>query len=51
VTKAAQAQGDLEVLLERGRRALRAHLSDVNAGLFELARVMDATLDQQPSKE
>jgi transaldolase / glucose-6-phosphate isomerase len=52
VVKAAQAQGNLEVSLERGRRAPRVHLRDVNAGLFELARAMDATLDQQPcSKE
>ena len=33
VVKAAQARGDLEVLVERGRRALRVHLRDVNAGL------------------
>jgi hypothetical protein len=51
VIKEGEEQGDLEVPLERGRRALRAHLSNVNAGLFEPARVMDATLDQQSSKE
>jgi transaldolase / glucose-6-phosphate isomerase len=45
VVKAAQARGDLEVLVERGRRALRVHLSDVDAGLAELARAMDAALD------
>ena len=44
VVKAAQARGDLEVLVERGRRALRVHLRDVNAGLDELARAMDAAL-------
>ena len=33
VVKAAQASGDLEVLVERGRRALRVHLKDVDAGL------------------
>ena len=44
VVKAAQARGDLEVLVERGRRALRVHLRDVNAGLTELARAMDAAL-------
>ena len=33
VVKAAQARGDLEVLVERGRRALRVHLKDVDAGL------------------
>jgi transaldolase/glucose-6-phosphate isomerase len=37
VVKAAQARGDFEVLAERGRRALRAHLGeDVAAGLATL---------------
>jgi transaldolase/glucose-6-phosphate isomerase len=37
VVKAAQARGDLEVLAERGRRALRIHLgSHVAAGLTTL---------------
>jgi transaldolase/glucose-6-phosphate isomerase len=37
VVKAAQARGDLAVLEERGRRALRIHLgSDVRAGLAQL---------------
>jgi hypothetical protein len=41
-----------EMLLERDRRALRIHLSYGDAGFVELARVVDATLDQQPcSKE
>jgi transaldolase/glucose-6-phosphate isomerase len=44
VVKAAQARGDLEVLVERGRRALRVHLRDVDAGLAELARAIDAAL-------
>jgi transaldolase / glucose-6-phosphate isomerase len=44
VVKAAQARGDLEVLVERGRRALRVHLRNVDAGLAELARAMDAAL-------
>ncbi len=44
VVKAAQAQGDLDVLVERGRRALRVHLRDVDAGLTELARAVDAAL-------
>jgi len=35
--KAAQARGDFQVLIERGRRALRVHLgADVNAGLAML---------------
>lgn len=34
VVKAAQARGDFQVLIERGRRALRVHLgADVEAGL------------------
>ncbi len=37
VVKAAQAQGDLQVLVERGRRALRVHLGkDVKGGLAAL---------------
>jgi transaldolase/glucose-6-phosphate isomerase len=44
VVKAAQARGDLDVLVGRGRRALRVHLKDVDAGLGELARAMDAAL-------
>jgi transaldolase/glucose-6-phosphate isomerase len=44
VVKAAQASGDLDVLVERGRRALRVHLSDVDAGLIELASAIDAAL-------
>jgi transaldolase/glucose-6-phosphate isomerase len=44
VVKAAQASGDLEVLVERGRRTLRVHLKDVDAGLVELARAVDAAL-------
>jgi transaldolase/glucose-6-phosphate isomerase len=37
VVKAAQARGDFQVLIERGRRALRVHLGpDVNAGLATL---------------
>lgn len=44
VVKAAQARGDLDVLIERGRRALRIHLKDVDAGLVELARAMETAL-------
>jgi transaldolase/glucose-6-phosphate isomerase len=44
VVKAAQASGDLEVLVERGRRTLRVHLGDVDAGLAELARATGAAL-------
>ena len=46
VVKAAQAQGDLAVLVERGRRALRVHLTNVDAGLKELSRAVDAALQQ-----
>jgi transaldolase / glucose-6-phosphate isomerase len=45
VVKAAQARGDLDVLVERGRRALRVHLNSVDAGLAELTRAVDAALD------
>ncbi len=41
VVKAAQARGDFQVLLDRGRRALRVHLgTDVAAGLKELAVII-----------
>jgi transaldolase/glucose-6-phosphate isomerase len=43
VVKAAQARGDFQVLLDRGRRALRVHLgSDVTAGLQRLAEIITA---------
>ena len=43
VVEAAQARGDLDVLAERGRRALRVHLgADVGAGLARLARAIEA---------
>lgn len=45
VVKAAQASGDLDVLVERGRRALRVHVKDVDAGLAELARAIDTALE------
>jgi transaldolase/glucose-6-phosphate isomerase len=45
VVKAAQARGDLEVLDERGRRALRVHLrGDVRAGLAALRAHIDDSL-------
>ena len=44
VVKAAQASGDLAVLVARGRRALRVHLKDVDAGLVELGAAIDAAL-------
>ena len=44
VVKAAQARGDLDVLVERGRRTLRVHLKDVDAGLPELARAITEAL-------
>jgi transaldolase/glucose-6-phosphate isomerase len=45
VVKAAQARGDLEVLAERGRRALGVHLgSDVAAGLDRLRDAVRAAL-------
>jgi transaldolase/glucose-6-phosphate isomerase len=45
IVKAAQARGDFEVLAERGRRALRMHLSaDVNSGLAILEFAIRAAL-------
>ncbi len=45
IVKAAQARGDLAVLRERGRRALRIHLgADVGAGLKKLAAAMERAL-------
>jgi transaldolase / glucose-6-phosphate isomerase len=41
VVKAAQARGDFQVLLDRGRRALRVHLGqDVHAGLETLLKLI-----------
>jgi transaldolase / glucose-6-phosphate isomerase len=41
VVEAAQAQGDIDVLVERGRRVLRVHLEgDVTAGLQQLNRLL-----------
>jgi len=40
----AQAAGDLAVLAERGRRALRVHLHDVADGLRTLRRAVETAL-------
>ena len=45
IVKAAQARGDFQVLAERGRRALRAHLpKDVGAGLSRLGEALRQAL-------
>jgi len=44
VVQEAQAIGDFEVLNERGRRALRLHLDDVEGGLSALGKALDAAL-------
>ena len=44
VVKDAQARGDLQVLEERDRRAVRVHLKDVESGLKELARAVNEAL-------
>ncbi|HEY0590623.1 MAG TPA: glucose-6-phosphate isomerase [Thermoanaerobaculia bacterium] len=44
VLAAAQAQGDFEALLSRGRRAVRVQLASVDEGIAELARAIDAAL-------
>jgi transaldolase / glucose-6-phosphate isomerase len=51
VVKAAQARGDFDVLVERDRRALRAHLSaDVAAGLSTLRSALLTTLGPPPNR-
>jgi transaldolase/glucose-6-phosphate isomerase len=44
VVKAAQARGDFQVLAERGRRALRVHLHDVDTGLVRLTAAVQEAL-------
>ena len=45
IVKAAQARGDFQVLADRGRRALRAHLgSDLKAGLAKLQDAFNQAL-------
>jgi transaldolase/glucose-6-phosphate isomerase len=44
IVKAAQARGDFQVLVERGRRALRVHLHDVESGLAALAVAVQKAL-------
>lgn len=44
VVKAAQAQGDLAVLNERDRRALRVHVKEVESGLKELSAAVEQAL-------
>ena len=45
VVKAAQARGDFQVLVERGRRALRVHLHDVDVGLVTLTAAVQKALE------
>jgi transaldolase/glucose-6-phosphate isomerase len=40
IIKRLQARGDLEVLASRGRRVLRVHLNDVEAGLRDLHAIV-----------
>jgi glucose-6-phosphate isomerase len=44
IVKAAQARGDFQVLVERGRRALRVHLHDVESGLAALAAAVQKAI-------
>ncbi len=45
IVKAAQARGDFQVLVERGRRALRLHLgADVPSGLTNIERAVQQAL-------
>jgi glucose-6-phosphate isomerase len=43
---AAQAAGDLAALEKHGRRVLRLHLADLEAGLARLEAMMHATLGE-----
>jgi len=46
ILKRFQAEGDFEVLAERGRRALRVHLGpDVKAGLTKLRQMIQSVLE------
>ncbi len=44
IVKAAQARGDFQVLAERGRRALRVHLHDLERGLQALQSALAKAL-------
>ncbi len=44
IVKAAQARGDFQVLAERGRRALRIHLADLDDGLRALESAVEAAV-------
>jgi transaldolase/glucose-6-phosphate isomerase len=44
VVKAAEARGNFTVLAERGRRALRVHLTELEPGLAALGQALDAAL-------
>ncbi|MFZ0237818.1 MAG: hypothetical protein WAL37_10705, partial [Xanthobacteraceae bacterium] len=44
VVKSAQARGDFDVLLERGRRALRIHIKGELAGLKALHAAFERAL-------
>ena len=46
VVKAAQARGDLDVLVERERRVLRVHLKEVDSGLKAFLKAADAALQE-----
>ena len=46
IVKAAQARGDFQVLAERGRRALRVHISgDLQSGLSKLSSALLSALN------
>jgi transaldolase/glucose-6-phosphate isomerase len=49
VIEAAQARGDFQVLVDRGRRAVRVHLgADVEAGMQRLERAIDEATGSGP---
>lgn len=52
VVKAAQSRGDFEVLVDRGRRALRVHMgSDVTKGLRGLVDLIQEALETESRAE
>jgi transaldolase/glucose-6-phosphate isomerase len=51
VVKAAEARGDFQVLADRGRRALRIHLGDVDGGLAAARDAIERALPRRsPTK-
>jgi transaldolase/glucose-6-phosphate isomerase len=51
IVQAAQARGDMTVLVERGQRALRAHITgDLRTGMSALRRAIQEAVAQTPAR-